>query len=326
MATITKRGTRQWQAKVRKRGYPTESKTFTTKARAEEWARWGESEMDRGVFVSTAEAETTTLDDLLKRYERDVLPTKKSRADVKSRMKVISRLIGFYSAASLTPKVLAAYRDERLGQVKGHTVRKELHLIGRILRHAQRELEIGLPRGNPVDSISIPTQPKGRERRLDHGEEHSLFESANRYGGQIAEIVEFAIETGMRRGEISNLRLQDVDFKKRTATLRDTKNGEARTVALSTRAVEILGAMPRNLDGRVFSMRPDSITQAFDRVCRQVGIEDLRFHDLRHEATSRLFEMGLGIMEVSFITGHKDLVTLRRYTHLKPEDLARKLG
>ncbi len=137
MATITKRAARQWQAKVRKRGYPTESKTFETKARAEKWARLVESEMDRGVFVSTAEAEVTTLEDLLRRYEEEVLPAKKSRADVKSRIKIISGLIGMYSAAALTSKVLAGFRDERLKQVKGHTVRKELHFIGRVLKQAQ---------------------------------------------------------------------------------------------------------------------------------------------------------------------------------------------
>lgn len=122
--------------------------------------------MDRGVFISTANAELTSVDEVLKRYELEVLPSKKSHADVRSRLAIISRLIGFYSAAALTPKVLAAYRDERFIQVKGHTVRKELHLIGRILKHTQKEWEINLPRGNPVDLVTIPSQPKGRERRL----------------------------------------------------------------------------------------------------------------------------------------------------------------
>lgn len=325
MATITKRDDRQWQVKVRKRGYPTESKTFTTKARAEKWARWVESEMDRGFFVSTAEAEITTLEELLERYELDVLPTKKSHADVKSRIAIINRLIGFYSAAALTPKVLAAYRDERMTKVKGHTVRKELHLIGRILKHAQKEWEINLPRGNPVDSVTIPAQPRGRERRLNSKEEKKLLEDASAYGGEIANIIRFAIETGMRRGEISELRWKDVDLRKRTASLWDTKNGENRITPLSTEAITILRTTPHNISGRVFSMRPDSITQAFERVRKQAEIEDLRFHDLRHEATSRFFEMGLSIMEVSSITGHKDLAMLRRYTHLKAEDLARKL-
>ena len=281
--------------------------------------------MDRGVFVSTAEAEQTTLEALLERYEREVLPTKKSQADVRSRIAVINRLIGFYSAATLTAKVLAAFRDERLQSVSGHTVRKELHLIGRVLKHAQKEWEINPPRGNPVDSLSVPRQPKGRERRLSPLEEKKLLKSANEYGGGIGSIIGFAIETGMRRGEISDLRWADVDMRHRTATLWDTKNGDNRVTPLSTNAIRVLRGMPRRLDGRVFTMRPDSITQAFERLCQRAGIEDLRFHDLRHEATSRFFERGLSIMEVSAITGHRDLAMLKRYTHLKAENLAKKL-
>jgi len=170
--------------------------------------------MDRGIFLSTASAEAATLEELLGRYETEVLPTKKSHVDVHSRVKTISRMIGFYSAAALTPRVLAAYRDKRLTKVKGHTVRKELHLVGRVLKHAQREWEINLPRGNPVHSISIPTQPKGRERRLRTGEEEKLLEGARAYGGEIEDIILLAIESGMRRGEISELRWKISTFAK----------------------------------------------------------------------------------------------------------------
>ena len=125
-----------------------------------------------------------------------MLPTKKSHADVKSRIAIINRLIGFYSAAALTPKVLAAYRDERMTKVKGHTVRKELHLIGRILKHAQKEWEINLPRGNPVDSVTIPAQPKGRQRRLNSKEEKKLLKDAGCTVAKLRNIIRFAIETG----------------------------------------------------------------------------------------------------------------------------------
>lgn len=326
MATITKRGDKQWQAKVRKRGYPVQTKTFPTKAMAEQWSRLAESEMDRGVFVSTTISEQTTLDDLFERYAQEIVPSKKAQADVKSRMKVISGYLGFYSVAALTPKLLAEYRDERLKSVQAPSIRKELHLIGRILKHAQREWEVALPRGNPVETISIPSSPKGRERRLHPGEEDLIQKAAAEYGGEIGSIIGFAIETAMRRGEIAELRWNDINLMKRTATLWDTKNGDSRIVPLSTTAIQILKELPRHISGRVFSMRPDSITQAFDRLCVRLQIEDLRFHDLRHEATSRLFERGLSIMEVSAITGHKDLAMLKRYTHLKAEDLAKKLG
>src|SRR5690606_26966998 len=125
------------------------------------------------------------LDDLFARYIDEVLPSKKAQADVKSRIKVISSYIGFYSVAAITAKTLAEYRDERLRQVQSASIRKELLLIGRILKHAQREWEIHLPRGNPVEAISVPTQPKGRERRLHAGEEERLIEAAKEYGGEI---------------------------------------------------------------------------------------------------------------------------------------------
>ncbi len=130
----------------------------------------------------------------------------------------------------------------------------------------------------------------------------------------------------MRRGEIAAMKWEHVDLKTRTLTIPETKTGEPRRIPLSSRAVAVLKSLPRRIDGYVFGMRKDSITQAFDRACKRAGIEDLRYHDLRHEATSRLFERGLNPMEVAAITGHKTLQMLKRYTHLRAEDLVAKLG
>ena len=131
----------------------------------------------------------------------------------------------------------------------------------------------------------------------------------------------------MRQGELVSLRWEHIDLNRRTVHLPDTKNGESRTVPLSTAAVKILRSLPRNIQGKVFpGVTTEAVKRAYARAVRRTAIEDLRFHDLRHEATSRLFEKGLNIMEVASITGHKDLRMLRRYTHLKAEDLARKLG
>lgn len=326
MATFTKRSSGKWQAKIRKKGYPAQSNTFDTKAKAERWARHIESEMDKGIFVSTSEAEQTTLEELFKRYEEEVLPSKKSHRRVKSNIKKINEYLGFYPLAKLTPKVISAYRNERLKEVTDDTVRKDLLLISRTLKHAQQEWEIYLPRGNPVDSIKVPNQAKGRERRLLPGEESKLIDKAKEYGGELENIILLALETGMRRSEISELRWKDIDLNKRTATLWDTKNGDNRVVPLSSNALALLKSLPRNINGFVFTMLPDSITRAFNRVCERAKIEELRFHDLRHEATSRFFEMELSIMEVSSITGHKDLAMLKRYTHLKAENIVKKLN
>ena len=326
MATFVKRKNGHWQARIRKKGYPMQSNIFINKAQAQKWARLVESEMDRGMFVSTAKAESTTLDDLLERYKKEVLPTKKSQRQVISTCNVISSYIGHYAAAALTPELLAKYREKRLQSVKGHTVRKDLLLIRRILSYAQKEWGIHLPRGNPLDMVSIPSQPKGRDRRLEGDEEQRLLKAATEYGGEIKSVIQFAIGTGTRRGEIHRLRWKDVDLENSTAILRDTKNGEDRKIPLSKNTNKLLRNIPRHFTGKVFSMRPDSITQAFERVCKIAEIKGLRFHDLRHEATSRFFEKGLNIMEVSAITGHKDLSMLKRYTHLKAENLVKKLN
>jgi integrase len=159
---------------------------------------------------------------------------------------------------------------------------------------------------------------------LRAGEFELIKKEASNYGGYIGVIFELAIETAMRRGEIISLTLENVNFDKRTAYLPDTKNGDSRTVPLSFRAIELLEQV-RTSRGKLFPINGDSIGKAFRRVTDRVGIEDLRFHDLRHEATSRLFEKGLQLMEVASITGHKDLAMLKRYTHLDAEKLALKL-
>lgn len=128
-----------------------------------------------------------------------------------------------------------------------------------------------------------------------------------------------------RRGEIVGMLWSHIDLLKQTLYIPYTKTDITRTIPLSSNAVRILSNLPRRVDNKVFNLKPDSITQAFDRACKRAGIQDLRFHDLRHEATSRLFEIGLNVMEVASITGHRDLRMLNRYTHIKPELLAKKL-
>ena len=121
MATIEKRGTAQWRVKVRKRGFPTLTQTFSKKAVAERWARDIESSMDKGVFVDHREAEQTTLSDILDRYEREILPGKKSQLPVKGQIKQIKRIIGTHSLARLTTSVIAEFRDIRGGEVSSET-------------------------------------------------------------------------------------------------------------------------------------------------------------------------------------------------------------
>jgi len=326
MATIQHRGPYQWRVQVRRKGYPIQRKTFESKSDANAWARQVESEMDRGVFRSIAEAERTILEDILDRYAKEITPLKKGSKQELSKLNVIKQFeISKFAVAKIGGKELAEYRDARLDKVSPKTVRDDLVLLGHVFKVAMQDWGMVLPHGNPTDSVRKPKIGNNkRERRLVGSEQDILIEGCRAYGGEIESIVLLALETGMRRGEIASLTWSDIhkDF----AHLPDSKNNEPRDVPLSSRAKKVLKILPRRLDGQVFSMKPDSISKAFDRICKRNGVEGLRFHDLRHEATSRFFELGLNPMQVSAITGHKTLQMLSRYTHLKASDLSKMLG
>ncbi|MBN4061482.1 site-specific integrase [bacterium AH-315-G11] len=345
MATIQHRGTYQWRAQVRRKGYPVQSKTFETKADSEAWARSVESEMDHGIFRPTAEAERTTLHDLLTKYAKEVTTTKKGRIQELSKINVIKSFpISQYAIAKINGKVLSKYRDDRLKSVSPKTVRDDLSLIGHVLKVAIQDWSINLPHGNPIDLVRKPkVGNNSRSRRLNNNEEKVLIATCEEYGGAITNIVLLALETGMRRGELASLQWKDIDISQKTAHLPNTKNGESRDVPLSSTAIKILQSITKT-NSNVFTIHTDSITTAFSRICKRAcshvfernqgikvdckceGIKNLRFHDLRHEATSRFFELGLNPMQVASITGHKTLQMLKRYTHLKATDIAKMLG
>ena len=326
MATITHRSG-GWQVKVRRRGYPPQSGTFNTKSKAEAWARQTESEMDRGIFVSRAEAENTTLAEAMERYAREVLPGKKSQRVILSQIKYLTPRLGHLPLSAITSSTLARYRDQRIANgAAAQTAKHDLSLVSRVLNVCIKEWGIALPAGNPVLQVKMPRVANARDRRLVDDELPRLLAAAQSYGGEVGPIITWAIETAMRRGEIAAMRWEHLDRKARVLLIPETKNGTPRRVPLSTVALAVLDALPRRIDGRVWGMRPDSISQAFERVCGAAGIEGLTFHDLRHEATLRLFEKGLNPMQVAAITGHKTLQMLKRYTHLRAEDLVGMLG
>jgi len=343
MATITKRGDLQWQVKIRRKGFPLQSRTFNTKTEGETWARQIEGEMDRGVFVDRSESEKTTLSEALDRYEREVSILKKGYAQEKYKIAYWKKsLIGQRYIASIRPTDLAAWRDEYLKKHSPSSVNRLMIVLSHLFTIAIKEWGMG-SLINPVQQIRKPKLPRGRDRRLVPGEEKVLLSACEAYGGDLSCLVRFALETGMRRGEIAGMTWEMVNLKKRTVTLLETKNGEKRIVPLSTEAVRILSGLPCRIDGQVWGVESASMTQAFIRAvsrarsayekeCEEKGTKpdqaflvNLHFHDLRHEATSRFFEKGLNPMEVSAITGHKTLQMLKRYTHLKAEDLAKLL-
>jgi len=295
--------------------------------------------MDRGVYQDYSEAERVTLGDILERYVREISPSKKAGSIEVIRIRKFLRdeSICQYKASLLSGKLISAWRDQRLKHVSGSTVNRELNLLSHAINIARKEWGINI--SNPIEMIRRPKENRAREHRLSPSEEEllisALSETARAVNGKfrsgtrnnwIKPIVLFALETAMRRSELLSLRWENVNLIKRTALLPDTKNGDSRIVPLSTKAIAILEQLPRSIDGKVFPITPMSLRLAFTRACRRVGISDLHFHDLRHEATSRLAEKLTNILELSAVTGHKDLRMLKRYYHPRAEDLALKLG
>ncbi|MHB8368836.1 MAG: site-specific integrase [Leptospirales bacterium] len=340
MATFRRRGD-FWQASIRRKGLPAQHKTFDTKEGAIRWARELESAIDRGVYHPQKEAERTTLAEALERYEREVIPAKKGAKQELVRIRRWKQsLLAPRFLASIQGKDIAAYRDERLKAAAPNTVRHELAVLSHVFTIALKEWGLtGLV--NPVRQIRVPKMPPGRDRRLLPGELDRVLSASE--SAVLANIVLFALETGMRQAEITGMTWNLIDAKKKTLVLPDTKNGEKRVVPLSNAALKILSGMVPRIDGKVWGITSHAIAVAWRRAvsrarksyeseCTEKGkkpepdfLVGLTFHDLRHEATSRFFEKGLNPMQVAAITGHKTLQMLKRYTHLKAEDLAELL-
>ena len=323
MATIRQRGTR-WQVIVKRKGYPTKSNTFDLKKDAEKWGRQQERLMDTGEWADTAPAQQTTLGELLDRYLEEVTPTKPGAFQETSRIRVIKRSsLVKYSIAAVNAPLIAAYRDSRLKEVAGSTVAKEMGLLSHVFSVAIKEWGFGLS-SNPVTLVRKPNQPAPRDRVLNESQRAALLACCGSCRNPwIKPVVAFALETAARRGEILNLRWKDVDLDRSTATM-NGKTG-TRTVPLSPACVELLKGLPRSLDGRVFPVTVETLKQAYERAVARADIKDFTFHDLRHDALTRLAKQGLSVLELRVISGHTTANMLQRYVSIDASELADKL-
>jgi integrase len=336
MASFDKRG-RYWRAQVRRRGYPPQTQSFDTKGEAEIWARSVESAMDRGLWTDNREASRTTLREALERYAREVTPHK-APTSIRVELSRIERLKAHSLASRFLTNVrgvdLAKYRDERLTQGKAtNTVRIELALLGHLYSTCRKDWGMeGLV--NPASNLRKPSVSAARDRRLRPGEferiRAALAESGNGYA---AAAFELAIETALRQGMLFHLRWTWVDLQARVIpippTFRKRKNkGVPDVLPLSPRAIEILRSLPRSSDGRVLATTQNAVVMVWRKALKRLGIEDLHFHDLRHEAASRLAEHGAGfsVMDLAAFTGHADPKMVRRYVNLDAAALARRMA
>ncbi|WP_273725085.1 site-specific integrase [Brucella gallinifaecis] len=328
MATIRKlRG--RWQAQVRRKGIKPRAKSFDTKADAEKWARNLETELDRGSgFIDTRLAEKMTLRELLERYVTEITPQKRSAQTEAYRVRVLMKHeIAYRTLAMLSPTDLAMYRDERLKVVMPSTVLKELNTLAHAIDIGRKEWGVHLMQ-NPCRMIRRPSPSRGRDRRLEAGEEQKLFDAADSARNPyMRSLIIIALETAMRQGEILSLEWSDIDFNRRIAHLEMTKNGESRDIPLSQLALRTLTELQTDSsEQRVFPLTKSAVGQAWEHLRERAGMMGFRFHDLRHEAISRLLEKGLNVIEAATISGHKELRMLQRYSHLRAVDLVDRLG
>lgn len=267
-------------------------------------------------------------------YRAKVSILKKGYQQERYRIEQINRsFLADMVVREVTSVDIATYRDQRLQDLnpKTHkplspaTVRLEMSLLSNFFDIAR--IEWGYCDDNPVKKVRKPKPPPGRDRRLTPREDRLIMRYAHGYGNpELYSIVVLALETAMRQGEILGLTWEHVNLKSRVAHLPATKNGSKRDVPLSIKARDALVRLGVKTSGRIFAYTKEGLKSTWRFMMIKLKIEDLHFHDLRHEACSRFFELGtLDVMEVAAISGHKSLAMLKRYTHLKAQRLVRKL-
>jgi integrase len=326
MATIRKRGSR-WQVQVRRAGHRPFSKSFNIRKDAIAWARQSEVQADRAELPTDPKAlRRITLGELVRRYRDSVSPRKKTGPTERIVLNAfLSRPICVRKLSELCKEDFAAYRDERLKSIKPTSLKRELVPIRHMFEIAKHEW--GLPiRENPIEKLKIKAPNQNRERRLRSGEFKRLIDATQFCRNKLIEpIIRVALASGMRRGEILAIKKTDIDFHRKTLLITETKNGLSRSIPLTKTVYEILMQRFHDSEDRIFPITPNAFRLAWEHMRARAGVYDLHFHDLRHEAISRFFEIGLTTPEVASISGHRDARMLFRYAHAERQSVLRKL-
>ena len=337
MASIRKREG-SWVAEIRRTGHKSISKSFPTKSLASEWARKVESEMDASQYRDSRSLNSITFGDLIDRYTKEigaVRPFGKNKAAV---LKAVKAALGTEPLSGLTADRLGKYVDaRRAGGAGGVTVGIDLTYIGGILKTASAIWKMPVDQTAVSDArarlahLGVSTKSRERTRRPTATEIDQLCEHFRSKGSRqrvpMVDVIQFAVATAMRLGEIIGLKWADLNEADRTIIIRDRKHpteksGNDQEVPLLGDAFNIVQRQPRAGE-RIFPITEGTVSTLFPRACNKLSIDDLKFHDLRHEGVSRLFEQGYSIEQVALVSGHRDWKMLARYTQIKAKDLHR---
>lgn len=343
MATIQERigkdGTKSYRAMVRLLGI-SETKTFPRKTEAKRWAQDKESDIRNRRYFNTSEAEKHTFGEMIDRYMRDILPHLKSGRTRAHQLQWWKCQLGKRSLADITPALIAEYRD-RLAREGGRYGKKPSpativrYLAALSAVYSEAEKEWGWVTASPMSKVSKPKEPRGRVRFLCDDEKTALLDackqSSNPY---LYPVVVLALSTGMRQGEIMNLRWDDVDLDRGVIILHETKNNERRRVPVAGHALQVLKThyQTRNTEtnllfpskrqvrrtpkGTEAYYKPIDLRAPWEAALKRANINDFLFHDLRHTAASYLAMNGASLAAIAEILGHKTLAMVKRYAHL----------
>lgn len=334
MASIIQVG-ENWRAQVRRKGYRDQTDTFKTKGMAQAWARKVEASMDAGTFTDVRSLKLVNLAGLIDWYSDEIGGVKGFGKNKTAVLATLRKTIGHWTLDEFTDDNMTQFvKDRHEAGAGGVTIAVDLTYIGTVLRAAKTlaKVKVSLEpltvaREN-MKYLRISTRSNERKRRPTADEITRLcyyFDSASKL--PMADIIRFASITAMRCGEITALRWEDLNEADRTIMIRERKHptdkhGNDMEVPLLGEAFAIAKRQPRT-GPLVFPVKADTISSIFPRACQALGIVDLRFHDLRHEGVSRLFEQGYRIEQVAIVSGHRDWKSLKRYTNLKAASLHR---
>lgn len=326
MASIRKKGN-QWLAEVRlKNGY--RSKLHQSKAEAQRWALETEVELGKRGHILKGK----TFGDAMQRYMEEVSPLKKGARWELIRLKALKQeSIANRQIADITPDDMQAWIVNRLKSVSNSTVNRELTLLSAVLNVARKRWK--WTTAQPMRDIERPKMPQARDRRVSKEEIDRLLVALEYEEGQPAKTIRqkiavgmlLALETAMRQGELWGMDWKFVNLSGKYVTLPDTKNGTRRNVPLSKRAVELMNMLGPDQAGPVIGCQQASAATIFRRAVELAGIKDLHFHDLRHEAITRLARK-LDVLDLARMVGHSDLRSLKTYYNATASEIAERLG
>lgn len=340
MASIQKRGS-TFRVRIIRKGYSTLSQTFKTRLEAIKWARKTETEIDQGVIKPNKAIANRMLDmqlsfgDAAEHYIKNHSIHKRNCRTEAGTIRALIKLWGQDHVQNIDKAKIFTLRDDLLLRGRsGDTVNHYYNAISKIYQMLQTEWSMTVD--NPIKGIKRLAANPSRTKRINGETENALLFACEQSKSKLLKpIVEFALETGMRRGEIMGLKWFDIDIPTRRAFLHITKNGKPRQVPLTLKAIQILNGVRQEHPEYVFPLSLDALRRHFDKAVKTAkknwgfkGVnpfDDLRLHDCRHEALSRLSDAGLNVIELSYISGHKTLTQLSRYTHPSYEAIFSKL-